>query len=164
MDLEKFSLEDLVLTALKSELEAKDVYAKMADGVKNFLLKDRLTFLAGEEEKHSMFFETLFKKKFPDNEIMIPETSPVPLPDLSGIFENIPISEMLQMGMDAEQAAHDFYLNLSERFTGDEAVVKTLKYIASMELGHHRLLEIEKTQVLEFEYFDNVWPMMHVGP
>jgi rubrerythrin len=164
MDLEEFSLEDLILTALKSEKEAKDVYAKMADGVKNFVLKDRLKFLASEEEKHRIFFETLYKKKFPEKDIVIPETSPVPLPDMKGIFEGIPISDMLQMAMDAEQAAHDFYLNLAERFTGDDAILKTLKYIASMELGHHRLLEIERTQVLEFEYFDNVWPMMHVGP
>ena len=164
MNIDEFNPEDLIIAALKSELEAKEVYTKMADGVKNFILKDRLKFLASEEEKHRIFFETLYKKNFPEKKIVIPQTTPVPLPDMKGVFEGIPISDMLQMAMDAEKVAHDFYLNLAERFTGDEAVLKTLKYIASMELGHLRLLEIERTQVLEFEYFDDVWPMMHVGP
>jgi rubrerythrin len=41
---------------------------------------------------------------------------------------------------------------------------KMLKYLASMEMGHYRLLEVEKKNVLEFEYYDQVWPMMHAGP
>jgi rubrerythrin len=164
MELEGFSNNDLILSALKSELEAKEVYSKTAEGVKNFLLRDRLKFLASEEEKHRLFFETLYKKNNPEKELVVPKTSPVPLPDLKGVTEGMPISDILQMAMDAETAAHDFYINLAERFTGDEVVLKTIKYIASMELGHFKLLEIERTSVLEYEYFDDVWPMMHVGP
>jgi rubrerythrin len=164
MDLEGYSNNDLILSALKSEVEAKEVYSKTAEGVKNFLLKDRLKFLASEEEKHRLFFETLYKKNNPEKELVVPESSPVPLPDLKAVSEGMPISEILQIAMDAESAAHDFYVNLSERFTGEEAVLKTIKYIASMELGHLRLLEIERTSVLEYEFFDDAWPMMHVGP
>jgi rubrerythrin len=164
MDLEKYSLEDLILAALKSEIEAKDIYIKTADAVDNFLLKDRLKFLGNEEEKHRGFFDNLYKKKFPDKELKVPESSPVPLPEMKAVSEKIPISEMLQIAMDAETAAHDFYIDLAERFTGDEAVLKTLKYIAKMELGHYKLLELERTSTLEYEYFEDAWPMMHMGP
>jgi rubrerythrin len=68
------------------------------------------------------------------------------------------------MAIDAESAAHDFYLNLADRFTGDESTLKTIKYIAKMELGHLRLIETERTSVLEYEYFEDAWPMMHLGP
>lgn len=164
MNLDEFDLEDLVLAALKSEIEAKEIYLSTAESVKNFLLKDRLKFLGAEEEKHRGFFENLHKKKFPDKELKLPESSPVPLPKMKAVSESIPISEMLKIAMDAETAAHDFYLNLAEKFTDDEAINKTLRYIAKMELGHFKLLESERTSVLEYEYFDEVWPMMHMGP
>jgi rubrerythrin len=164
MNIDDYGLEDLILSALKSEIDAKEVYSKTAESVENFILKDRLKFLAKEEEKHRIFFDNLYKKKFPEKDLKVPQSSPVPLPDMEAVSEKIPISEMLQMAMDAETAAHDFYINLAEKFTGDEPVLKTIKYIAKMELGHLRLLEIEKTSVLEYENFDDVWPMMHMGP
>ena len=40
MDLDEFDLEDLVLAALKSEIEAKEIYFSTAESVKNFLLKE----------------------------------------------------------------------------------------------------------------------------
>ena len=39
MDLSAFSLEDLLLSALKAETESRDFYKKLAAGVKNSLLK-----------------------------------------------------------------------------------------------------------------------------
>jgi rubrerythrin len=164
MDLDEFDLEDLILAALKSEIDAKEIYLTSAESVDNFLLKDRLKFLGAEEEKHRGFFDKLYKKQFPDKELKIPDNSPVPLPEMKAVSEKIPISEMLKMAMDAETAAHDFYINLAERFTGDEAILKTIKYIAKMELGHFRLIETERTSVMEYEYFEDAWPMMHLGP
>ena len=164
MNLDEFDLEDLILAALKSEMEAKEIYLSTAESVKNFLLKDRLKFLGAEEEKHRGFFENLYTKKFPDKELKIPKSSPVPLPEMKAVSEDIPISEMMRIAMEAETAAHDFYINLAERFTGDEALLKTIKYIAKMELGHFKLLETERTSEIEYEHFEEVWPMMHMGP
>ncbi len=39
----------------------------------------------------------------------------------------------------------------------------TLEYFANMELGHFKILEIEKENVEKFEEYDDYWPMMHVG-
>jgi hypothetical protein len=33
-----------------------------------------------------------------------------------------------------------------------------------MEMGHYKLLEIEKDNSLKFESYEDSWPMMHVGP
>jgi rubrerythrin len=164
MNLDEFDLEDLVLAALKSEIDAKKIYLETADSVENFLLKDRLKFLGAEEEKHQGFFEHLYKRKFPDKGLKVPESSPVPLPEMKAVSEKISISEMLKLAMEAETAAHDFYINLAEKFIGDEATLKTIKYIAKMELGHFRLIETERTSVMEYEYFEDAWPMMHLGP
>ncbi len=61
MKLSNISLEDLLLSAIKSEVESKKIYEDLARKVKNFMLKDRFKFLADEEEKHRAFFEWLYK-------------------------------------------------------------------------------------------------------
>lgn len=37
-------------------------------------------------------------------------------------------------------------------------------YVASMEMGHYRLLEIERENAERFEVFEVSWPDIHVGP
>jgi hypothetical protein len=40
---------------------------------------------------------------------------------------------------------------------------KTIEYIATMEMGHYKLIEIEKDNMKKFEDFDIYLPMIHVG-
>jgi len=164
MDLSKYSEEDLLLSAIKSEVDSIEVYSRLAGMVKNFFLKDRLNFLAAEEEKHRTFLESLFVKKMPEKEILLPERTPVPLPELKIVSEDILISDVLGKAMEAEMAAHDFYTKMADRFIDDPEIHRTLHYFASMEIGHFKLLEVEKQKALDFEQYDQVWPMMHAGP
>ncbi len=164
MDLKIYGLDDLILTAIKSEVEAKKVYDTLADRVKNALLKDRLKFLSGEEEKHRLFFEDLFRNQFPQRNLVLPEKSPVPLPEITPEDLDRPIPEILAKAMDAEKAAHEFYLGLVPRFEHDTEIQHHLLYIASMELTHYRILEIEKENAEKFDAYDEEWPMTHIGP
>lgn len=164
MDIESYSKKDLFLTALKSEMDSKNVYHILAQSVKNFMLKDKLEFLAAEEQKHYDFFAGLWEKAFPGEEIILPEKNPVPLPEITLDLENIRLSDVFLQAMNAEKAAHYFYLSLANRFKVDRKLSLRLKYIASMEMGHYRLLEIEKEQAEEFEKYDVEFEMMHIGP
>jgi rubrerythrin len=164
MDLSSYSIEELILAAMKSEIDARDFYVKVSEGVKNALLKDRLAFLSGEEEKHKVFFEQLYRKRFQGEEIVLPEKSPVPLPQLKVEDESMPMSEVLTMAMNAEEAACEFYTLLADRYQENPEVRSTLLYFASMEMGHYRLLELERENARKFEDVDFEWPMMHVGP
>jgi rubrerythrin len=164
MDLSKYGLNDVVLTAMKSEIESRAVYEKLADRVRNFMLKDRLKFLADEETKHYRFFEEFYGKEFPGEGIVLPDENPIPLPSVLVYDEGIPISEVISSAMDAELAARDFYTDMAGLFTGREETRNMLLYIAKMELGHYKLLEHEKELADEFETFDVDWPMVHEGP
>ena len=164
MDLKKYTLEDLLLAAMKSEMESNTVYTKIAEQVKNGLLKDKLKFLAKEEEKHRKFIEQVYKAKFPKKKFTIPETTPVPLPKLIIPDEDIQLGVVLKSAMQAEQAAHDFYQSLSKQFTKDKMICNTLSYFADMELQHYKILEIEKESMDRFEEADVYWPMVHAGP
>lgn len=164
MDVSKYSLEDLLITALKSEIEARDFYKQVAGSVKNYFLKDRILFLSGEEEKHRAAMEKMYREQFPGKEPVLPEKSPVPLPGLRIEKEIMPVSDVLWSAMEAEKAAHDFYIELSRFFGPDPDQHKLLLYIASMEMGHYHLLNLERENALRTEDFEITLPMVHVGP
>ncbi len=159
-----YSTEDLLVTSLKSEIDSRAAYLKIKESVKNAVLKDKMDFLAKEEDRHRMYFETLYHKKYPNKTMRIPDKTPVPLPEIKIGDEKINISDVLEQAMNAELAAHDFYLGVSDRFKEEKEIFNMLKYIADMEMGHFKLLEIEKENSLKFESYDESWPMMHMGP
>jgi len=165
VDLKKYTLEDLLLAAMKSEIESQKVYTRIAEQVKNGLLKDKLKFLAKEEEKHRTFIEQVYKAKFPKKKITIPKTTPVPLPQLVVPEEDTPLGTVLKNAMYAEQAAYEFYQALSTQFTKNDAMIRNIiSYFADMELQHYKILEIEKESMDRFEEADVYWPMVHAGP
>jgi rubrerythrin len=164
MDLDSYSLEDLILSALKSETDASAIYSRIADGIKNALLKERLKFIAAEEERHREFMEGLYKKQFPDKQLVLPDSTPVPLPEIKIENEQVSPVQIFESAMEAELAANKFYLAFAERFENETDVKKMLIYFATMEMGHYRLFELEKENMEKYEEFDFEWPMMHVGP
>jgi len=164
MDLEKYSMEEVFLSALKSEVEAKRIYSLLAERIKNAYLKDRLMFLAGEEEKHRTSLEKLYKKEMKKKTVKLPQTTPVPLPVIKEPVPSTSVSEVIASAMDAEKAAQDFYLSFAARFPPSSDQGWLLIYFANMEKGHYQLLDTEKALMEKEEYFDTDWPMMHVGP
>jgi rubrerythrin len=164
MDLKKFTMDDLLLAAMKSEIESRTVYMTIAEKVKNGLLKDKLQFLAREEEKHREFIEHIYQAKFPKKKIVIPKTTPVPLPPLVIPDEDTPLGTLLLTAMKAEQTAQEFYQELSKQFPKEDKIRNTLSYFADMELQHYKILEIEKESMDRFEEADVYWPMIHAGP
>lgn len=131
--------------------------------MKNAFLKERLRFLTTEENKHREYIERLYREKIGKKEIILPEKTGVPLPDIDIGNENDPISFVLESAMNAEKAAKEFYDALNERFD-DARTRNMLKVLAKMEEGHYTILEQELENVRMFEEYDSVWPMMHVGP
>ena len=163
MDLSNFDIEDLLLAAIKSEVDSKELYLKMSKKTKNGLLQDKLKFLSNEEEKHRLFVEDIYRNHFPEKDVILPKKTPVPLPKVE-ITEDIPLSKLLRSAMDSEQSASDFYKSLAERFEEGAKINNTLLYFSDMERGHYKILEMEKESMERFEEADVYWPMVHVGP
>ena len=164
MDLSSYTLEELLQSAIKSEIESNKVYTKLAGSVKNFVLKDRLNFLAEEELKHKKIIESFFKKSFPKVEITLPEKSPVPLPSVDIENENMPLRDLFYQAMEAEKAAREFYLGIANRYQDDSEIKKMLIYLASMEMNHYHILKTECDNIDLFEEYGTDWPFIHIGP
>ena len=164
MDLGQYSTEDLILTALKAEVGAKEIYRTLATGVKNAYLRGRLEFLASEEEKHERYLDGLYRDEFQGRDPVLPDSTPVPMPEVTIPSEQVPITGILSQAMAAEKAASEFYAAMAERWAKGSEARDMLMYFAKMEMGHYRLLETEMAAAAEFEEFDSVWPLMHAGP
>lgn len=163
MDLERYSMKDLLLSAIKGETESHSVYTQLADKVSNAFLKDRLRFLASEETKHREFLEGLYRELFSEYNIALPVRSPVPLPEVKVSGKHVMASDIMFQAMGAEKAASEFYGLLAERLQ-DEDKKRTMHYLSSMEMGHYRLLELEREQLSATEDYEFEWEMMHAGP
>lgn len=163
MNLGHYDLEDLLLAAIKSEIESNKLYTKMSKKTKNGLLIDKLEFLAKEEEKHRNFIEEMYVNHYPDKKLVIPDKSPVPLPEIN-MTDDSSLSVLLKEAMIAEQNTSEFYKNLAERFEEGSKIHNTLFYFADMEMGHYKILEMEKNSMERYEEDDVYWPMVHAGP
>lgn len=163
MDISTFSLEDILLTAMKSEMESNKLYLSMANKTQNGFLQDKLKFLAEEEVKHKQFIEELYMNHFADKKIVLPEKTVVPLPEVS-YTEETAMSELLSQAMNAEHAASEFYKACSELFESGSKNHNTFLYFSDMEKGHYAMLQAEKESMQRFEDADVYWPMVHAGP
>ncbi len=163
MELKGFGMKELLLAAIKSESESRDVYLHLAEKVENGFLADRLRFIADEEEKHKDYVESIYKMQLQEEIPELPDESPVPLPEVKIDKPTVAASEVMMQAMEAELAASDFYSSLSLMFN-DKEIRMTLDYLAKMEMGHYKLLEIEKEYLESQEDYDIEWEMMHVGP
>ncbi|MCU0275710.1 MAG: ferritin family protein [Acidobacteria bacterium] len=164
MKLKKYALADLLLTAIKSEIDSRTIYSRVAQRVKNAFLKERLEFLALEEKKHQKALEGLFNQRFPGQAVAVPAKPVVPLPEIRFQDEAVPLSEILAQAMKAEQAAHDFYLQLAELFVDDAEKKNLLLYFSMMEMGHYKLLDLERGSLERLEEYGEEQELIHVGP
>lgn len=163
MNLDSFKLDELLFTAIKSEIDSNKLYRKIAKKTRNGLLQDKLEFLAKEEKKHQEFIEDIYKNHYPEEKIKLPNETIVPMPKIE-FDEEMPVSKLLGMAMKAEEKSSDFYKSLAGRFESGSKIHNTLLYFADMETGHYKILEIEKESMERFEEADVYWPMMHIGP
>lgn len=162
VDISSYELGDLLLAAIKSEVDSEAIYLQLANKVSNGFLSDKLRFIAAEEKKHREYLESVYKMNM-QREPKLPRTSPVPLPEIKLSSNLVPPSEIVLQAMEAEEAAAGFYKSLAERFEDDETR-KMLVYLSEMEIGHFKLLELEKEKLDREEEYEVEWEMMHVGP
>ena len=155
-------IEQLLKIAIKSEINAAEIYKKMADKTKIVFLKDKLNFLANEEIGHRNLLEKLFKTKFSHKPLKLDIDMEKPLPMLA-ITDDMLISDMITQAMEAEKKASDFYKNLEKKFETEEEK-SMARYLSHMEESHYYLLKSELELSHNFELYDEVHMMMHVGP
>lgn len=166
VDSNKMSTDKSLEMAMKAEEEAAAIYTLLKNKVRNFIMKDKLSFLVSEEEKHKRIIRDLYTKLFPENEIVLPEQSFVPGFDKE-VSDETPVVDLLREAMEAEKKSMEFYLDLSERVE-EKSAAGILKYLAKMEQSHYSLIEGEYELALNDQQYldreDFMYDMVHIGP
>ena len=161
------SLEILGI-AIKSEIEAAKLYERMESKVKNVDLKEKLVFLKGEEEKHRSIFEDIYRNKYPDVALKLPEKSMVPMMDVA-LAKEMSLKELFEVAMKAEKISEEFYTDLAKK-SKDASGTSMLNYLSNIEHGHYNLLKNEYDMVVEFPAYAETEEFLlgdrltHVGP
>lgn len=141
---DKKGFEMVLLEAIKSEVDSKEVYLKLSKMVKNALLSDKLRYLAHEENYHKTILENMYKEYFPGKKIILPKKTNSPLPELVPPAEDDRVVDVFRKAMETEMAAHDYYLEAANKYLKDDDKRRDLLiYLATMEMGHYKLLELE---------------------
>ncbi|MBN2380531.1 ferritin family protein [candidate division WOR-3 bacterium] len=157
---EHHSLEDLFGMAIKAEIEAQNIYTRIGEKTKNFVLKEKMGFLTSEEKKHETILRGMFKQKF-SAEPEVPAETMVPVPAWNP-DDGEGVSDILRAAMQTEMDAKAFYEAMAERI--DEAKSRSiLGYLAAMEQTHYHLLEAEYNTALEMEDYERFDPAVHWG-
>jgi len=155
-------LENILEIAVRAEIDAAQNYRKAAKQTAIYLLKEKFGFLENEERGHQQLLETLFKKKFPERKITLPEENEMPFPPFT-VTDDMQLSEILKRAMEAEKMAAAFYKEMKKHLSGEEEKAMA-RYLSSMEESHYYLLKSELEIAYNFELYDEVHAMMHVGP
>jgi len=127
--------------AIQSEIESARYYQSIKHLVRNPALKDKLSFLASEEQKHRRILMDYYNSKFPDVDLSRPRASSVPRPSIPRQGK-VKISTLLKIAMEAEESAENFYLAMA-RYVNDIQGAILLRYLARVEDGHYHLLKNE---------------------
>ncbi len=141
------SIDDLLVEAMNSEIEAETFYAKAADKAQSEAGKKLFSELANFEHNHFERVKTIVESRNKGTKIDIPAAHPeLPeiKPELKGEFEpnKDEIVELLTLGIKAEKEAQRRYTEIAAQL--DDAEGKEIfASLAEDERRHHDLLEAQ---------------------
>jgi rubrerythrin len=153
--------------AVRAEMDAAAIYRGLRARVRNEVLKQKLDFLAKEEDRHKLLLERLFRDKYPGQALKVPAAGPpakgVPLVETGSVID------LFTLAMGKEKEAEEYYKDARARIE-DPAAKKVLDYLSRVERSHYYMLKSEIDLLRAFpdsydvEDFHIGQDLFHVGP
>lgn len=141
MNQKELTTLEILGIAIQSEIESARYYRMIKHNVYSPSLREKLTFLIGEEGKHLKILMDIYKQKFPGIKLVRPKTSLVPKPKINDKGKTT-ISMLLNSAMKAEQNSEKFYNRMAPQI-GDIQGVLLLDYLAKSESSHYYIIKNE---------------------
>lgn len=146
------SLEVLGL-AIRAEMDASDLYSRLAGCIKNEIARDRILQLAREEMKHRDLLEARYEQLARGTELALPE-SRLPADVIGTHHPAMTLREALTFAIDLEKSSRDMYLRAHDQ-ASDLTGKQMFKFLADMEFQHQMELTHEYQMLLQYpRYFD----------
>jgi len=140
MDISTF--QEIINSAIESEIEARQFYLEAADKVANAALEEMFKEFAGEELSHQRILE-----RFRDQKDMNIQFTKVPdyhvsesVDDTAKLSISMKPADAIALAMKKEETAMQHYTQLAEACT-DPDQGKVFRELAEMERGHKARME-----------------------
>lgn len=151
--------------AIRSELDAYDLYMNLAQRIKNPMAKKKILFLAEEEKKHQDLLEQSYKKWFPDVDLVLPP-SILPRGKADHLFhKRTGLKEVIAYAIEQEKTSKEFFRKAAKKVV-DIRGRHMLEYLAHVEQSHQNLLEAEYQMAMtdpQYLYTAGI-DMVFIGP
>ncbi|MHB8056134.1 MAG: ferritin-like domain-containing protein [Candidatus Aminicenantales bacterium] len=149
----KMKPADVYPVAIRAEIDAAEIYRGLLEKVKNEALRDKLNFLAREEDRHKGILERLFRDHFPDRTLIVPAAGGRPKKAIP-IGEATAVQDLFQLAMAKEKEAEEYYGG-AKALAEDAQSRRILDYLARAERSHYYMLRSEIDLLIRFpEYYD----------
>lgn len=151
------SLEVLGI-AIRSEIDAQNVYRELAERVSNPRAKERFYLLAAEEQQHQNLLERRYKEFFPDVPLKLPPTLLPEIAATASLRKDLSLKDVLKIAIQTERESREIYLEAAEKLE-DESGKAMLKFLADWEYNHQMMLTAEYDMLLKYpNYYDTSEP------
>jgi len=146
----EMTLKTALEVALASETRAREIYETLHGRVGNLMMRDKLVFLAAEEQKHYDMLRAVFKEKIGGTPSP-PDPSLLPRMVVEFDFEKAELTELWKAAMEAEEISAEHYEGLAGRVSGRAKVM--FNYLANVERSHYYLLKSEYDVLAEIDEY-----------
>lgn len=137
----KMKPADVYPVAIRAEIDAAEIYRGLRDIVRNEALREKLNFLAREEDRHKAILERLFKDHFPGRNLIVPASGRKPKKAVP-VDEAASVLDLFKLAMAKEKEAEDYYRG-AKTAAEDAQVRRILDYLARTERSHYFMLRSE---------------------
>ncbi len=159
---------EVLATAIRSEIDAVSSYGAILGRVKNVLLQEKLKFLVLEETKHRLILERLYAERYPGTKPPVPGRGAGPH-TAARIDETSSVLDLFKAALQAEKTAEEFYRNARPAMA-DAGSRRILQYLSRVERSHYFMIRSEIDLLSRFpdyyevEDFHLGQDLFHVGP
>lgn len=138
--------------AIRSEIDAQNVYKDLSELCNNELLKERFENLAKEEKKHQLILENMYKSMFPDVDLILPESLLPKHAATSMLRKQLGLKDVLLIAINEERRSREFYLDCASEVK-DLSGQRMFRFIADMEFSHQMILQAELEMLEKFPLY-----------
>ena len=138
--------------AIRSEIDAQEIYKDLAGLTENHLLRDRFLNLYEEEKRHEILLEKMYKEMFPEVEPSLP-SSQLPKEVLtSAARKKLNVNDVIKLAIDEEKRSKEFYLDCISNIK-DLSGQRMLRFLADMEFSHQMILTAELEMIEKYPHY-----------
>jgi rubrerythrin len=158
---------DVYPIAIRAEIGAAAAYRSLLGRVKNEVLRQKLDFLAKEEDRHKAILERLFRDHFPGRTLVVPAAETRPKKAVA-VDDSTAVLDLFKLAMQKEKEAEEYYRNARAGME-DPQTKRVLDYLGRTERSHYFMLKSEIAILEKFpDYYnaegDDSLALFHVGP